>query len=229
MLGGYDDVRKYFIWLKPLPVLLLALQLHSFKSANRSVLFIELGLGFGIIGDIFLELTGSDIYFDAGVVSYFLGHLCYIYGFRYAVKLLQTQSSTRSSLFFSLIYGAIILAGEGTDMYFIWDYLKPVDQIGFSLYAGALCLMSICAFYFSQKARYDANLKFASVAIFLGSLLFVASDVTLSQRIRNDKIDGNTKRIMSYVVASTYWLAQFLIAQGAMKISTLSSIYVKKD
>jgi uncharacterized membrane protein YhhN len=229
VLGGYDDVRKYFIWLKPLPVLLLALQLNAFKSVNRSVLFIELGLGFGMIGDIFLELTGSDIYFDAGVVSFFLGHICYIYGFLYAVKLLQTQTSTRSSLFFSLIYGAIIFGGVGTNMYFIWDYLKSLDQIGFSVYSVALCLMSISALYFSQKARYDADLKFASVAIFLGSLLFVVSDVTLSERMRNEKIDSNTKKIMSYVIASTYWLAQFLIAQGAMQISTLSTIYVKKD
>lgn len=54
VLGDYDDVRKYFIWLKPLPVLLLTLQLHAFKDVNRSVLFIELGLAFGMIGDIFL-------------------------------------------------------------------------------------------------------------------------------------------------------------------------------
>jgi hypothetical protein len=89
--------------------------------------------------------------------------------------------------------------------------------------------MSVSAFYFSQKARYDTTLKFASVAIFLGSLLFVISDVTLSERMRNEKIDSSTKKIMSYVVGSTYWLAQFLIAQGAMQISTVSTIYVKKD
>lgn len=34
---------------------------------------------------------------------------------------------------------------------------------------------------------------------------------------------------MSYVIGGTYWLAQFLIAQGGMQISTVSTIYVKKD
>ena len=74
-----------------------------------------------MIGDIFLELNGSDIYFDAGVVSFFLGHLSYMFAFIYAVKLLQTQTSTRSSIFFSVVYGAVILAGMATNMYFIWD------------------------------------------------------------------------------------------------------------
>lgn len=185
VLGGYDDVRKYFIWLKPLPVLLLVLQLHAFKNVNKTVLLIELGLVFGMIGDIFLELQGSDIYFDAGVVSFFIGHLCYIYAFVYAVNLLQTQTSTRSSLFFSFIYAAIILAGLGTNLYFIWEYIESLNQIGFSVYSSALGLMSVSAFYLSQKARYDASLKFASVAIFLGSLLFFVSDVTLSERMRN--------------------------------------------
>jgi hypothetical protein len=30
---------------------------------------------------------------------------------------------------------------------------------------------------------------------------------------------------MSYIVGSTYWLAQFLIAQGGMQLSTVSTIY----
>jgi len=42
--------------------------------------------------------------------------------------------------------------------------------------------MSISAFYFALKSRFDSNLKFASVAIFLGSLIFMMSDVTLSER-----------------------------------------------
>lgn len=59
VLGAFDDVRKYFIWLKPLPVLLLILQVHSFRSFDKVVKFIEFGLLFGMIGDIFLEITGS--------------------------------------------------------------------------------------------------------------------------------------------------------------------------
>jgi uncharacterized membrane protein YhhN len=179
VLGGYDDVRKYMIWLKPLPVLLLVLQLHAFKSVNRSVLFVELGLGFGMVGDIFLEINGPDIYFELGTIAFFLGHLCYSYAFIYATQLIQTQTSTRSSLFFSAFYAAIIFAGLGTNISFLWEFLKDFHQIGSIIYLSAIGIMSVSAFYFSQKARYDSDLKFASVAIFLGSFLFIVSDVTL--------------------------------------------------
>ena len=51
--------------------------------------------------------------------------------------------------------------------------------------------------------------------------MFMLSDVTLSQRMKNDSIDGNSKKIMSYVVGGTYWLAQFFIGQGGLKIGTV--------
>lgn len=84
--------------------------------------------------------------------------------------------------------------------------------------------MSVTAFYFSLKSRYDANLKFASVAIFLGSFIFLISDVTLSERRENDSIDSNTKNIMGYVIGVTYWLAQLLIAEGGFKIASIRRI-----
>lgn len=40
VIGAFPDVRKYFIWLKPLPVLLLILQIHKVRQTHRSVLFI---------------------------------------------------------------------------------------------------------------------------------------------------------------------------------------------
>jgi hypothetical protein len=93
------------------------------------------------------------------------------------------------------------------------------------MYCAAIGMMSVSAFYFSQKARYDSNLKFASVAIFLGSFLFIVCDVNSSQRTHNNNIESNTKEIMSYIAGSSYWLAQFLIAQGGIQLSTVSTIY----
>ena len=43
--------------------------------------------------------------------------------------------------------------------------------------------------------------------------------------MQNENIASNTKKIMSYIIGSTYWLAQFLIAQGGMQLSTVSTIY----
>lgn len=84
--------------------------------------------------------------------------------------------------------------------------------------------MTISALYFALKSRYDANLKFASVSIFLGGFIFMISDVTLSERRENDSIDSNTKNIMDYVVGITYWLGQMLIAEGGFKIASLKRI-----
>ncbi len=67
-----------------------------------------------------------------------------------------------------------------TNLHYIWPSMDTLQKVGFSTYSAALSFMSISAFYFSQKGRYDAQLKFSSVSIFLGSLLFMISDVTLA-------------------------------------------------
>lgn len=120
ILSNIDEVNKYFIWIKPLPVLLLILKLHSVRSANKSVFFIEIGLSFGMIGDILLEISGSKTYFYIGVAAFLLGHFCYIIAFLNAVKLLQTQTSTRSSVFFAVVYAVIIAGALMTNLHYIW-------------------------------------------------------------------------------------------------------------
>lgn len=120
ILSNIDEVSKYFIWIKPLPVLLMILKLHSVREANKSVRFIETGLFFGMIGDILLEISGPKTYFYIGVASFLLGHLSYIVAFLSAVKLLQTQTSTRSSIFFAMIYGILIVGAMMTNLHYIW-------------------------------------------------------------------------------------------------------------
>jgi len=73
-----------------------------------------------MIGDIFLEISGSKYYFNIGVASFFIGHIFYISAFLGSVKLLQTQTSTRSSLFFTIIYAVIIAGAMMTSMHYIW-------------------------------------------------------------------------------------------------------------
>lgn len=69
-----------------------------------------------------------------------------------------------------------------TNLHYLWKNIESLEKIGFSLYVSALSFMSISAFYFSLKSRFDSNLKFASVAIFFGSVIFMISDTTLSER-----------------------------------------------
>jgi len=73
-----------------------------------------------MIGDILLEIKGSKTYFHIGVASFLLGHLSYIIAFLSAVKLLQTQTSTRSSVFFAVVYAILIAGGLMTNLHYIW-------------------------------------------------------------------------------------------------------------
>lgn len=98
----------------------MILKLHSVRESNKSVRFIETGLFFGMIGDILLEISGPKTYFYIGVASFLLGHLSYIVAFLSAVKLLQTQTSTRSSVFFAIIYGILIAGAMMTNLHYIW-------------------------------------------------------------------------------------------------------------
>jgi uncharacterized membrane protein YhhN len=75
--------RKVYVVLKPLPLLILfLLMLYARKmSANVPVWFmlIMIGLGFGFLGDLFL--LGKKRIFAAGILSFILGHMCYIIAF----------------------------------------------------------------------------------------------------------------------------------------------------
>jgi uncharacterized membrane protein YhhN len=57
------------------------------------------------------------------------------------------------------------------------------------------------------------------VTIFVGSFLFYISDSVLAQERFDKDFTGDLKTIGKYVVGITYWLGQFLIAQGVYKLS----------
>ncbi len=134
-----------------------------------------------MIGDILIEINGPETYFYIGTSAFFLGHICYSVAFFSTVQLLQVQTSTRSSVFFTVVYAVIIAGGMMTNLHYIFKYIDTPDKISLSVYLSCLSFMTVAAFYLSLKARYDHNLKFASVAIFLGGFIFMLSDVTMSE------------------------------------------------
>lgn len=73
-----------------------------------------------------LEISGSKTYFYIGVATFLLGHLCYIIAFHSAVNLLQTQTSTRSSVFFAVIYGVLIAGAMMTNLHYIWKNIETM-------------------------------------------------------------------------------------------------------
>ena len=121
----------------------------------------------------------------------------------------------------TILYFILIAGISMTNLHFIFKNLETEQKIGFSIYSGFVSFMTVIAFLLMMKSRSDENMKFATLLIYFGSLLFYISDTTLSEQNKNSNIDGNSKNIMSYVVGATYWIGQFWIAQGTFKIAQI--------
>ncbi|NNM58532.1 MAG: hypothetical protein HKM04_01795 [Legionellales bacterium] len=60
--------------------------------------------------------------------------------------------------------------------------------------------------------------------IFIGTFFFYISDSVLAQRKFDKDLDYDIDQITYYVIAITYWAAQFLIAQGAFKLADIKGL-----
>ena len=120
VLGAFEDISKYFIWLKPIPVLLLILKLHTVRHTHQVVRLFEYGLFFGMVGDIFLEISGSKWYFNIGVAAFFIGHVCYISAYLKSVDLNKFKACKRKSLILAIVYALILAGAMMTNLHYIW-------------------------------------------------------------------------------------------------------------
>jgi uncharacterized membrane protein YhhN len=75
--------HKVYVILKPLPLVTLFILMMYEKGLDGSApvwyIFVMAGLGFGFLGDLFL--LGKKRIFAAGILSFMLGHVCYIIAF----------------------------------------------------------------------------------------------------------------------------------------------------
>ena len=182
------EKNRAFYFFKPFTTVLIilyaAMALDSWQ--DRRGLLILLGLGFSLLGDIWLMFPR---WFVPGLLSFLLTHLAYSAAF-------YTGMSIAGLSFFALplgLYGIYVLA-------ILWRGLASL-KLAVILYMAAILFM-----VYQAGERFLALRDIASLLALLGSLLFALSDSLLAF----DKFKRPLKAAHVLVLAS-YYLAQWLI------------------
>jgi uncharacterized membrane protein YhhN len=191
----FSDFSEVRLVTKPL--LLTLLMGHIAVENPRPALFFT--AVFALLGDVFLMLPDSPLYFQLGLGSFLVMQVSYI-------RLFAKQASgqawipvhARKALAGILIYVFSFLA-------FLNPYLADAMKIPVTLYAFALGSM----LYFAIRLQHRT--------IFWGAFLFVVSDSVLAFGKFYYSFPG-----ISFVVMSTYIVAQLLL------ISALCKLQLKK-
>src|ERR1044072_8145007 len=183
-----DTVQKCIF--KPLAMLcLIAIPLLQPDSDPQFYkIAILIGLGFSLIGDIFLIFDKQ--LFLPGLVVFLLAHFCYVAAF-YQLPVMPNAiySAAPFVLFFAVF------------MRILWFSLGPL-KVPVFVYALTICMMGRFA-----MNRY-LNLQTIETALaFAGALVFIASDSLLAY----DRFKKAIPKKDIYIL-STYFLAQWLIA-----------------
>lgn len=162
---------------------------------------IPVGLAFGALGDLFLALKGER-FFLAGVAAFGLGHVAYAGAF-----LLRAQTLGFDGL--SIGEGAVLAALLGL-LVSTEVWLAPRAgglRWPVRIYVGLIGLMGIAAILLPSGPGLSA--------LRVGALFFVASDLMLSIQLFVTR-DDLSRRRLGLTLWPTYWVAQALIALGAL-------------
>lgn len=173
--------------VKCIPIISLAVLVITSPQANR---FIFLGLLFSAGGDIALDLDRNR-YFVHGLGLFLVAHIFYVAAFS------QSFSSTR------LTEPLILVVISVLAIYAIAMSLLLRPKLGnlavaVYLYIAIITVMGISA-------------SFRSLWVLVGALIFMLSDSLIAINKFLQPIPGS-----SYWIMITYYLAQYLIAKGAI-------------
>ncbi len=170
------------------PLTMLVIILIAFLNSASPLSFYQkailLGLIFSVIGDVLLIKDKK--FFLQGLISFLLGHICFIVAFWTTPNLL--------SVIFYLAYIVLFLK-------LLWKDLGKL-KIPVIIYAAALALMSWMALSLTIE-----NHNHHTLHALLGSLAFVASDSLLAYNKFKSPIP-----LAPVWILATYFLAQWLIA-----------------
>lgn len=176
-----------------------------FGTGTYSSLIVA-GLCLSWLGDLFLQIRGSKIYFLVGGIFFLLTHVLYICAFYSQFK--PRLSSTKTIVIFdALLCIAVITCFE------LINKKKHISLKKFHapvlIYACMLTTMLSEAFFLSRQFFIEGNIS-SGVLILIGAVLFFISDFTLAYSI----LDESKKINITYKFASSfsYFCAQTLLA-----------------
>ncbi|MEM8521716.1 lysoplasmalogenase [Flavobacterium sp. PL12] len=199
-LLGRDDITSF---LKPflIPFLIVAVYFHdNFKS--KKILLIA--LVFSWIGDIILLFSNkAEIYFMGGLFAFLLSHIFFILLFNKQLKMYLKKSK--------IIYWIGITA---IIVYLIAIMLILMPNLGELILPVFIYAMTISIMLLFALKGFMNWEKPANTYIFIGALIFVASDSLLAF----DKFYA-LLQYSSFLIMLTYLLAQYLIVIGILKLN----------
>jgi uncharacterized membrane protein YhhN len=175
-----------------LSLLFIVTAISQIHLMQPYTLFIIIGLLFCLIGDVFLALPQDRMFFF-GLVSFLLGHVCYVIGF---VWIADPNTMTLIGIIVTMLLGALV---------YIW--LKPhlgTMKKPVIAYILVISLMFIGAWSVLGMPQQPIM---ARLLIFVGAASFYISDIFVAKDrfIKNAFIN----RLLGLPL---YYLAQFMIA-----------------
>lgn len=192
-IAGHYQSFDWLHWVfKPTTTLLIAAWVWRqpvLEPLYRRMILI--GLLFSCGGDIFLMLPGD--WFVAGLASFLLAHLCYLWA-------LRSRSPWFAPAWPVLIYAVV----AAPIVWQLWPHLPPALRLPVMLYVLTLAAMAAQAASVWWQRRQQASLLAA-----LGAAVFVSSDAMLAWNRFVEPFD-----LARLLILLSYWLAQWLIAQS---------------
>ncbi|MDO5330767.1 MAG: lysoplasmalogenase family protein [Bacillota bacterium] len=186
-------------------VMLSLLGLALCYDCSVSMIWVYLGIIFGLAGDVFLIFPRNDTIFSLGAFAFFIGHVFYM------VQMVLMVGEDFSFVI-PIIWAALIVS------YFLCTFRisKKISQnlfirIGMILYTGTLLVMLVTSvtFSFMGWARY-------LILVYAGYIFFIGSDIYLIyvNFIKHQKRED-------FYIMGTYMAAQFLIVFGLLLTSSI--------
>lgn len=178
-------------WGEPIVKILSIVWLRaSVRISLKRYHLLMLALTFSLAGDVILALD-KPAWFVFGLGAFLIAHIIYC-----AIFLPLVQKSTRAFIFAG---GAFALA------FGVTAWLFPSLQTGFPD-----LLIPVCA-YISVIATMAGLAAFVSPTVFVGALIFMASDSAIAINKFKTPFEW-----APYFIMITYYIAQFLIVQGTI-------------
>jgi len=192
------NLESITFWLKPLLIpILSSLVLFEKEFPTKKVLLAA--LFFSWVGDVVLLFADKGtIFFIIGLVSFLIAHLLYILLFMKLQKVKTTKYLPYSILVLVYLIGLLS---------FLWNDLGDL-KLPVLIYASVLSMMLL----FAIKGKFVWENHNGNYILF-GAIFFVLSDSLLAINKFHSPIS-----LASFLIMSTYLVAQFLLVLGILKI-----------
>ena len=185
------------IFIMPL-LFLIYISLTDKKKRSKLLMY---GIIFGWFGDIFMLAPSSSPLIICGILSFLIGHLCYI------IKTMKNSSMKVYQKNIHYIFLVLILYSYIS--FFILNYVKEGFIKGKILIPGIIYLAIIGIFNASSLFNLITNFNISNFQICIGSMLFWTSDFILIRMMFYELL-----YYYHFIVMTTYMLAQTLIVIG---------------